>query len=200
MFDIKPVIFEDEPPKWYENTWLYKKYLGWYLESALVDWYYDFKWKWFGKPLRDVGFAWDWYWNVLRYDYDFEAHCIFMFMKYKLERVQKVLTRYPGTANDRHGNKPLQALRLAIKLAGRISDSDYLSAFMNRHTAKWGEIDGMFKRGRLSFDRPNAETPEKVKQEQKEYHRACTRSDEVEDRERAWFFGIVNKYQRHWWD
>lgn len=200
MFNSKPVIFEDEPPKWYENTWLYKKYLAWYLESDLVDWYHDFTWKWFGKPVRDVGMVWGWYWNVIRFDYDFEAHCIFMFMKYKLERVQKILTHYPKTAIDRHGNKPLQALRLAIKLADRIEKDDYLSILMDRHTAKWGEIEDMFKCGRLNFDRPNADTPEKIAQEKEEYRKACFRSEDLENRDRAWFFGIINKYQRHWWD
>jgi len=179
------------------------KLYKWWLESPIGDWYYRVTWKYFGKPLQDVKKMWSWYWNVFRFDYDFDGHSLFAIIEYKLKRIQKVLQNGHAVQEP----KDMKALKLAIKLAGRLKDDDYDEPFWNRHDRKWGESKHWFEpcndgtgNSYWHSSRPNANTPEEKEQESQEHLAYRYASEAKRNREEKQLYSILQNHLRVWWD
>jgi hypothetical protein len=186
MLDIKAIKVSDSRPS--------KLYL-WWIDTKFSKWYYDFTWKFIQNPIFQIKRLWDWYWAVFRYDYDFDGHCLFRIIEYKLKRLEKVLLNGLAVQDP----KDMKALKLAIKLAGRLKEDNYEIAFHDRHDKKWGKR----VRGRgntWTSDRPKANTPKKKEQEKKEYWDMIHAAEAQKKREEKIFYGILLKYLRNLWD
>ena len=192
------------------NKWLdepitrWERLRCWYWDTTFYKFYSDVSWKFFWKPLRDIKKMWDWYWKVFNYEYDFDACYIYKILAYKLRRIEHALVN----GNAVHDPKDLKALKLAIKLADRLfEDQIYFDRPYSRHEKKWGELITWFEpcndgtgcsywRSR----RPKANTPEEIEQEHKEFMKAGEEEEFLRKRDQKWFYGILTKYQRSWWD
>ena len=179
-----------------------KLYL-WWIQSTIGDWYYHYTWKFIDDPIFQVKRLWDWYWNVFRFDYDFDGHCLFAIIEYKLKRILPVLEKGHAIQED----KDIKALKLAIKLAGRLKDDNYEMDFYNRHEKKWGELKTWFtptgdKSGssRWNSSRPNVVTPEQKEQEIQDRWAGYKVADARMRREEKWLYSILAKYLRNLWD
>lgn len=193
MFQSKPVkdLSDKEPSKLYL----------WWIQSPIGDVYYDLVWKLIENPIFQIKRLYQWYVNVFRYDYDFDGHCLFAIIGYKLKRIRDVL-------NDGHlvqEDNDLKALDLAIKLCTRLKEDKYEEIFFDRHDAKWGEMRGFDHysgKKSLPFDssRPNAKTPEEKEREREDFRKAYEGAYAMAKREEKWFYAILHKYLTAWWD
>lgn len=178
------------------------KIYSWWIESAIGKAYYKVEW-FFQKPYYQLKKLIQWQWNVFRFDYDFDGHCMFAIIEYKLKRILPVLERGHAIQED----QDMHALRLAIKLAGRLKDDKYDIIQHDRHAKKWGESKYWFTptgdgtgSSYMHSSRPNANTPEEKEQERKDFLAGCYASDAQMKREEKWLYAILHKYMRRWWD
>jgi hypothetical protein len=194
MFDSKAL--KDFPDK--KRSKLYM----WWLESDISDYYYDFVHNFITNPIYQVKRLFQWYWHVLRFDYDFDAHSIFAMTEYKLKRVEKALIN--GHAYQE--SQDMKALKLAIKLAGKLAKDDYDRAGYNRIERKWGKLVSWFTPIENST---NSTWHSKYEKENTEEDKAQCRTEmsayflaaeAKRTREAKWFYAILVKYQRAWWD
>ena len=196
MFSSKPL--KDFPEEKRSN----KLYL-WWIQTPVADKYYEFVHKFITNPIYQVKRLCQWYWNVFRFDYDFDGHCLFAIIEYKLKRLEKVLENGHAVQTD----QGMHALKLAIKLAGRLKEEKYEQAFWNRHDRKWGEMktwfedtgDGSGNSYWLS-SRPKAQTEEQKEQKRLEHIAYIYAAEAQQKREEKWLYGILEKYLRSWWD
>lgn len=195
MYDSKPL--KSFPRK--ERSRLYL----WWIQSPVGDLYYDLVHRFIENPIFQVKRLLQWYWNVFRHDYDFDGHSLYAIIEYKLKRLEKCLLNGYAVQEDSH----MHALRLAIKLAGRLKLDRYEEPFLNRHDRKWGESKTWMEdtgRGNGSSyfrsSRPNAVTQEQKDQESKEYLACMHGAYAKQLREQSWFYGILSKYLNRLWD
>ena len=94
------------------------KLYSWWIETPVADRYYDFVHKFITNPIYQIRRLYQWYWAVFHFDYDFDFHGMFRIIEYKLKRIEHCL--YNGHAIQ--DPKDLKAIKLAIKLAGRLKD------------------------------------------------------------------------------
>lgn len=179
-----------------------KLYL-WWLESTISDWYYAFTWKLFGKPWQDIKKMYDWYVNVFNNDFDFDGHSLFAIIEYKLKRLEKCLIN--GHAHQ--DTKDMKALKLAIRLAGRLKEDKYDEVGYDRHVKKWGEAKRWFELSEINKDlktwkasRPNVKTPEDEKQCSDDLRAFYEESYARAKKEEKYFYNILHKHLRNLWD
>lgn len=196
MFQSKALKYDEEKISWR------KKLYWWWIETSLSKFYY----KWIRilvkNPTYQIKRLIEWYWNVFRFDYDFDGHCLFAIIEYKLKRLQKVLLN--GHAVQEL--KDLKALRLAIKLAGRLKAEEYSHRFHERHESKFGKKEYWFTPQQdsdyltMHTQQENAVFEKDKKRARKEFISGLTLADATERREQKWLFDILNKYLRNLWD
>lgn len=197
-------MFNSKALKEFRNKKRSKLY-EWWIESKLVDWYYHYSWKFFGNPWFQIKRLIQWYWNVFRFDYDFDGHCLFAIIEYKLKRIQKALEHGHAIQEDRD----MKALNMAIELAGRLKDEyeNYEDPFYRRHDKKWGKMKtwtipaedhpGMFI---WKHSRSKAKTKKQKKFEIKDFMAMGKSIEAKKKREEKWLYDILFKYLRRWWD
>lgn len=195
MFDSK-ALKDFEPEK-------HSKLYSWWIQTDLYDWIHDMTYKFWRRPIQSIKKLYGWHVNVFKNDYDFDGHSLYAIIEYKLKRVLPAL-------EDGHAiqePKDLKALKLAIKLAGRLKDDNYSMRAWDRHGKKWGELKTWFtpcegKEGYSTWNssRPKAVTEEEKEQERKEHLAGSLLSDKVMEREQKWLFDILRKHLRYWWD
>lgn len=174
----------------------------WWIMSPVVDKLQDWYWSILGKPLHHMKKMLDWYCNVFRHDYDFDALCIFRILEYKLQRIEKCLKNGHAIQEP----KDMKALRIAIKLCKRLDENNYGDRPYERHNAKWGEMITWLtpteNKHSMSWNhrRPKANTDEEKEQEGKEFMRVWEIEEMMQNREQRWLYGIMSKYLRVWWD
>lgn len=146
-------------------------------------------------------------------NWDFDALTIEHYLAFKLKRVQNALINGHADLTVDMGPKYMKALKLAIKLADKLSQGDcgYMR-FMDLHNAKWGEGEMVFTTVPGSEDRPGgpystmdmvrekANTPELKEQERKEFLEAAYADDREQEKHRKLLYLIINKYICYWWD
>ena len=154
------------------------------------------------RPFRYLKKLYDWHSNVFKYDFDFDGHSLFRIMGYKLLRLETSLEN----GNSVQCPKDMRALKLAIKLAKKISRYDYGERLYRKHESKWGElriwstpIEGS-TRSIMHSSRPNANTPEEIEQERKEIIETSILEVKLVERDRKRLYGILDKYLNSWWD
>lgn len=168
---------------WWWDTPIFKAY------EKVEHFYYRLKKWWEWRPV-----LWD--------NYDFDAHAIYALIHYKLKRINRCLEN--GVAIQE--GQDMKALRLAIKLAGRIEADKYEDAFFRRHDKKWGELKTWFEpipgsdSSYWRSARSNAVTEEEIEQERKESAEGYQAAEQKAVREKRWLFAIILKYDRNWWD
>ena len=159
----------------------------WWVESSLYRPYTDFMWKFIESPIFQVKRMYQWYVNVFRHDVDFDAMSLFAIIEYKLKRVERSLIDY-GTAWQEP--KDMKALRLAIKLAGRLKEDKYDSIVQkltdSNKEKKWGK--------NFIFDYS------KYSQSRAEFHVLALTADVRMKREERWLYSILQNHLRVWWD
>jgi hypothetical protein len=173
------------------------------LIDPIVDKYHKVSWTVFGKPISHVKKLWDWYFKVFRYDYDFDGHCLFAIIEYKLKRIEKSLIS--GCALQE--NKDMKALKLAIRLAGRLKEDRYDERGYDRIDRKWGKAKYWFEpcndgsgNSYMRSSKPNVKT-EQDKTDELEYSRLQYKlSEDRMKREEKRLYDILFKYLRVWWD
>lgn len=175
----------------------------WWVETPVADWYYDFVHKYIKNPIFQVKRLYQWYMNVFRYDYDFDGHCLFAIIEYKLKRLEKCLINGHAVQEP----KDMKAIKLAIKLSGRLKDDKYEEISWNRIERKWGELK--------TWTTP-CENKKGYSQWHSKYERVNTKEDEDLcrlDRLYQWdkaftkmkrdeknLYSILHKYLRNLWD
>lgn len=173
--------------------------------EPLVDWYHKAHWATIGKPWSHAKKMWGWYFNVFRWDYDFDSHSIFSIIEYKLIRVQKSLLN--GCAWQE--NRDMKALRLAIKLAGRLKEDKYDERGYNRIDRKYGKAKYWTEPCNdtpgvelYSFksSRPKVKTKEEEKELSEYSMKQYLLADDRMKREEKLLYSILHKYLRVWWD
>lgn len=136
-------------------------------------------------------------------NWDFDATSIWPLLEYKLKRVQHCLQNGHAIQEP----KDMKALRIAIKLAGRISNDYHEERFYARHKAKWGDFKSWFtpcldKPGMSEWHsfRSNAVTEQEKEQERSERLEGYRLSELFQARDEKLCLAIIQKYHRVWWD
>jgi hypothetical protein len=196
MFDSKAIKDFGDPPK-------RSKLYYWWIDSTIGDWYYWFVRKFIKNPIFKMKRLYGWQVNVFYNDYDYDAHSIFGILEYKLKRIKEALDRGHAVQEP----TDMKALKLAIKLAGRLREDMYDVRGYDKHDKKWGELKSWStpcedKPGYvlMNFSRPNANTDEEKELELQEFKRYHELSYKTQKRDQRWLFGILDKYIRVWWD
>lgn len=199
MFDSKALKEPERKKSWYYDSKLY----AWWVDTELSGYYYSFTYKFIENPIFQVKRLVQWYWNVFRNDYDFDGHCLYAIIEYKLKRLEKVLLN--GHAIQQP--QDMKALKLAIKIAGRLREDKYEEAFFDRFDKKWGEIHTWFEpcndgsdRSFWRSSRPNVKTEEDKAQESADRTAGYESCHNRMKREEKWLYAILHKYLRYWWD
>lgn len=178
-----------------------KLYL-WWISTRVSKHYYDFVHKYITNPIFQIKKLYQWYKNVLQFDYDFDSHGLFRIIEYKLKRLQDCLV----DGHLVHDSKDLKALKLAVKLAGRLKEDKYEMLFYDRHEKKWGKLIDWTTPIRGSTNvrwharRPKAITKKQKEQEVKDFRESCESADRMMRREERNLYAILLKYGRSWWD
>lgn len=193
-------MFQSKPIKEFKPS--SKLYL-WWLDTTVSEYYYAFTWKFFGKPWQDIKKMYGWYVNVFNNDFDFDGCSLFQIMEYKLQRLEKCLLK--GMAHQ--STKDMKALKLAIKLAGRLKDDKYDEVAYDRHVKKWGESKRWFEPCELNKDlsvwkssRSNVKTPEDEKQCSDDLRAFYEASYARCKKEERYFYNILHTFLRNLWD
>lgn len=175
----------------------------WWIESKIGRFYYRMISKFIIVPIHHIKKTYSWYTNVFRHDYDFDGQCLFAIIEYKLKRLEKCLI--DGYAFQ--SEKEMKALRIAIKISGRLKDDKYESIAYDRHDKKWGNIKTWLtpvndESGNSYFNssRPNANTPEEKEQERKDFSAHYESAHIKMKKEEKLLYAILHKYLRFWWD
>jgi hypothetical protein len=174
---------------------------NWWYNSPLSDYWHKFT-LFFKRPYRRAKKLYEWHKNVFSNDFDFDAHSIYAILEYKLKRIYPVLE----TGHAYQEDKDMQALRIAIKLAGRLKEDNYDMAEWDRHAKKWGELKTWFTpiegstNSMWNSSRPNVKTPEDEEQERTEMRAGYERGAAAKLRDQRNLFAILTKYMAVWWD
>jgi hypothetical protein len=175
----------------------------WWIQTSVSEYVYDFFYKFFKKPYRQLKKLYGWQVNVFWQDYDFDSHSIFIILEYKLKRIEKALIH--GHAYQEP--KDMKALKLAIKLAGRLREDKYEERGYDRIDAKWGESKHWFEpcndgsgNSTMHSSRSKVNTPEEKEQEMAYRRKQYELSDARRQKENRWLYAIMLKYMRSWWD
>jgi hypothetical protein len=179
-----------------------KLYL-WWIETKISKYYYDFTHKFIKKPIQQVIKLYQWYKNVFKNDYDFDGHALFAIIEYKLMRLQDNLLNGHAYQDP----KDLKALKLAIKLAGRLKLDDYDNRAHDRLEKKWGELNISFVpvSGESGYSTMVSSRPKIITEEDKIQERLdCNLQYELayakSKREERLLYAILHKYLRNLWD
>lgn len=177
------------------------KLSNWWRESSLSDYYYDFIHKYIDNPIFQVKRLYQWYMNVFRYDFD--GHCLYAIIEYKLKRVEKSL--HKGHAIQEP--KDMKALKLAVKLAGRLKDDKYDMVVYDRMEKKWGEFktwttpcEGRkgYNTWHSKYEKVNNKKDEKKSFEERQGLYAASHAKMKRDEKNL--YAILYEYLRKWWD
>jgi hypothetical protein len=195
-------VFQSKLLKEFSNKSRSKLYL-WWIQTPLCDWYSDTCWKFFGQPISRIKKLYGWYVNVFKHDFDFDGHSLFAIIEYKLKRVQKSLNNGHATQET----MDLKALKLAIKLAGRLKEDKYDELAHDRIEKKWGESkhwcepcgDGSGN-SYMRSSRPNIKNDEDKKQCHSDMMAEYEVAENKCKREERNLYAVLNKYLRRWWD
>jgi len=183
MFNSKALKDPDErPPRFplLRKLFPYSRYTDEDELSFFAKWWYKFKekivWGIVGeyqcldertrRAWAFAKFAW------LNYDFDF--HCVYGLMNFKMKRVYKCLKNGHAYQED----EDMKGLKELIKVTKRLSRGDYERKYYRAHDKKWGKIE--------SKTIPEPDKDGKVKYYRWESWRAGTlnASDEVKAQER----------------
>lgn len=193
MIDSKQVDLDKE-----KSSAIY----SWWIETPMSDWLHKVR-MFFWKPYNQLRKLIQWQINVFHNDFDFDAHSVFAILEYKLKRVEKSLVNGCAVQED----ADMKALRLAIKLAGRLFEDKYDSIVFDRIENKWGELTHWTtpdedRKGYFEWHttRANFKTPADEVQERKETKEGMLVAYNKMKREERWLYDILHKYMRRWWD
>lgn len=171
------------------------------IKAPFVDAYYSY----IRRPVRRLrhmlAFA-----LFARNDYDFDSCYLINLIVFKLKRMQRALT---VDAHCIHDDNTLKALRLAVRIGERLSADNYNYAH-DAHDRKWGELHMELDplpgeqddkhRGSVARFWRDKTTPETKEQERTEFLAAYDADEKARERDARWFFKIIAKYYRNWWD
>jgi len=178
-----------------------KLYL-WWIDTEISRYYYRLARYLIGNPIYQVKRLVEWYFNVFQFTYDFDGHSLFGIIEYQLKRVYHAIY-IEGHADQ--NPEDVKALKLAIKLAGRLKEDKYEEIGHDRITKKWGESTFTFiplPNGMSTMNSTRPGTPTKEleelcwKETMEQYRLASIRMK----REEKILYAILLKYLRNWWD
>jgi hypothetical protein len=136
-------------------------------------------------------------------NWDFDAQTIFPLLEHKLKRILLCLEN--GHAHQEP--KDLKALKLAIKLAKRVSEDYHESKYYDWHEARWGELKTWFtpvegKKGYSQWNSTRAKiVTEQDKAQEREAHIGMwPKIEKWRRRDERLLFAIIQNYYRNWWD
>jgi hypothetical protein len=141
-------------------------------------------------------------WGNHDWDYDYLNQLVL----FKLKRLEYEFTHYANHSEECQNYEPKRkSLALAIKLLDRLCKNEY-SKFMDLHEKKWGPIKYVFEKVEgsegsfLTAVADKADTPEKKKQQRKEYNEAYDADERQRVRDTKLAYAIIGKYSHYWWD
>lgn len=174
------------------------KLYDWWIDTDISRRYYNFIYKFIENPFFQVKRLIEWYLNVFKNDYDFDGHCLFAIIEYKLKRLEKCLINGHAFQED----KDMKAIKLAIKLAGRLKDDKYDEVGWNRVDKIWGLVDVNWDTPDevLIYSRSNVKTDEDRKRQWADSTAQYEASEYRRGREERWLYAILHAHLRRWWD
>ena len=180
-----------------------KLYL-WWIDTDISDYYYSFMHRFIENPIFQAKRLYQWYVNVFHNDFDFDGHSLFAIIEYKLKRMEKVLVKGHAIQDP----KDLRALRLAIKLSGRLKDDGYEMKSYDRFEKKWGRMETWmtpFDRGGEEMFSWHSRNPKAIYEKDKIECRKdrldmYIAADKKMRREQKWLYAILHSHLRNWWD
>lgn len=142
-----------------------------------------------------------WHLNVFCKDVDYDAHSLYSIIEYKLKRTHKALIE--GVAI--HDVRDMKALKLAIKISGRLKEDTYEEVTYARLDRKWGEAKLVFKpTEHPQLSKLHVYRKGVLESNTKEFRmnliKAGNDAYNRMKREEKWLYAILYKYLRYWWD
>lgn len=187
MLQSKAIDLDKFEYKWYERVF------DFFFNNKVIQVSY-----WYERIKKNIRF----YWNVLRFDYDFDFHCIFRMLNYKLIETKRVLENGIAIQDP----KDMKALRICIKLAKKLDEEDYDSRVWRLTEGKYGELkinwedipDSDCSRMQSSYGgNDSKEYLEKVHQYKKQLYEAAWERQKRDERN---LYAIMLKYRKSWWE
>ena len=174
--------------------------------TKLADAWYDVV-GWFKSKLEMLERMLFWGWHM-RWNWDFDGHCLYDIIYLKLDRLYKCHRDYGhcvwNQEEDATEYRDMVALRLAVRVAKRLAergDTFYCKGLHDRHEAKWGKIDIKFESSIMMISSiPNANTPELIEQERKESRYLYEMDHKIRERDKKILFTLLRKKLDGWWD
>lgn len=132
------------------------------------------------------------------HDHDWDYTRMYGMLWFKLDRMHAEMLR------SESGDNRVKSVRLAARLAKRLSEEAYEDIIGELHDAKWGEMQYRFEpveggNSKLITWREGANTKRKQAQERKEYRAAMDRALSWRQRDLKTLTDILLKYDRSWW-
>lgn len=149
-----------------------------------------------------IKLTWDWYWNVLRYDCDWDWTDICIVLKYKLERTRKCLEQ----GHHVRAYRDAKQIRICELLLDRIEKDAYIDYLFKQHNKRWGKLKIEWEPTdnpditRSIIGRSGVMTPEQEEQESKEFRMICKHEDYMQKQDMELLGRYLTKYLRNWWD
>jgi len=134
---------------------------------------------------------------ILWKDFDWDDSYLYILMRYKLSRMEKVIRKGYSIDAEKHANEILHA----IELLDRIIDNDYCEKAFDLYDKKWGELDWIPVNGGNRLNgHVNAKTEEEKKQCAKEFDEIIKRERHLAERDWNCFWKFMRKHSLKWWD
>jgi len=149
---------------------------------------------------RQLKLTWDWYWQVLRHDNDWDWTYICKVIKYKFERTRKCLEQ----GHHLHRERDAKQIRICELLLDRIEKNDY--CFSKQHVLKWGELTIEWQPTnnpditRSVISRANVKNEKQEEQERKERKLIDEHEEYMGKQDLEYLGKLLTKWLKNWWD
>lgn len=165
--------------------------------------------RWPFRKMWRIRLVWDWYWNVLRHDFDWDHSYIWRVLEYKLKRVLIALEEGHLYQDEQR----IKGLKECIKILDRLINKDFESYFepaYDPHDKKWGKMKtwttpnkdatGKVTTHTWHSGRPKAKTSKQKEQERKEFLAAGKKEDDLRNADRKRLYELMYEHEMYWWD
>lgn len=143
------------------------------------------------KLLRAFAYA-RFAWSNEDWDYTF----LFELITFKLKRMQQAIYINGHHTPEKQSE---QSLRLLIELSKKLVNCHYIYNYIKLEE-KWGEPNWKKTGGFSLVDRTNIKTLADEQEYISDFNSACNKDEAMYSRDINWFFDILKKYHRHYWD
>lgn len=187
MLKSKQIDLDKHSYPWYEQVF------DFFFNNKIIEVSY-----WYERIKKNIRF----YWNVLRFDYDFDSHGYLLMLNYKFKEVLKCIENDHAIQDP----KDLKALRICIKLTQKLWDDDYEARTWRKIESQFGKLGHRFEDLNDGSDcsrwisnyggNESDEYREKVWAVRKPMYEIVEKCQQRDERN---LYAIMLKYRRAWW-